>query len=690
MTDIGSIQLTHRDCCFGKSSVSSRNCGLEIVFMNLLALMSSPVDFVRKLRTENTAVFATPHRSISLSRSGGLKPSRTPDTDAYINRAKEMSREDDLAELNASLEMLAAVFPNIQYEVFREMLGIFSGNSRLQIITEQLLDHKDHYVKGRWRLPSQENNQGSFSALEKGSSIALVDTFRSESYKKAARRALCLEFKGLSRSTIDAVLAERNHSYTLCRPTLQIIAARSWRSNITAFLSRWRKSASDASRGHFMLVWVSKQGPTGPVEPTTKESGDLELDQELYTTILAPLISTARKKQYTEDRLLALNIHAKEAGDVGALFECECCFSDTTFEQITACTDGGHLICFRCLRNAVNEALFGQSWSQNIDHDRGQVRCLAPTAGEGCLGCVPESALQRAVCQEKGGKEVWNKLESRIAEQSFLKAQIPLVPCPFCPYAEYDELYLPPSTVHFGLSTSKPFRTFILLLLLLDLVPFLLLYSLFCRCASSFRLRRPCAFFHTSLSRLTRRKHLSRRFRCRSPTCGVASCLSCSKAWHDPHICHESATLSLRKTIEAARTAAVKRTCPRCGLGFIKESGCNKLTCVCGYVMCYICRQGLGRGEESGRYEHFCQHFRATGGKCVVCDKCDLYLGEDEAGAVARAGQLAEKEWREREGMVGVEGLGSGLQDGALARWRQGQWTLQDVVDCFVAELVTC
>lgn len=74
----------------------------------------------------------------------------------------------------------------------------------------------------------------------------------------------------------------------------------------------------------------------------------------------------------------------------------------------------------------------------------------------------------------------------------------------------------------------------------------------------------------------------------------------------------------------------------------------------------------------------------------MVCDKCDLYLGEDEAGAITRAGQLAEKEWREREGMVGVEGLGSGLQDGGLARWRQGQWTLQDVVDCFVAELVTC
>ena len=652
--------------------------------------LSSFADFMRKVQTGNPGVFVTPHSSISMSSFGNLKPSRSPFANTYIDTVTAMSKEDEITKLNASLAMLAAVFPNIQYEVFREMLGIFSGDSRLQIITEQLLEHKDYYVKGRWRLPGREHNRESVGALAKGAPIALEDTFRSESYKKAARKSLCLEFKGLNRSTIDAVLAERNHSYTLCRPTLQGIAARSWRSNITAFFSRWRTPVSDASRGHFMLVWVTKQGQRGTLEPTLKDSGDIELNQELFTTVLAPVISATRKKQCIDDWLLALNIHTKESQDVGAICECECCFSDTTFEQMSTCTDGGHIACFRCLRNAVNEALFGQSWGQNIDHDRGQVRCLAPTAGEGCLGCVPESTIQRAVCQEKGGKAIWDKLESRIAEQNLLKAQIPLVQCPFCPYAEYDELYLPPSTVHFGLSTSKPFKTLILLLLLLDLVPFLLLYSLFCRCASSLQLRRPYSFFHTSLSRLTRCKHLSRRFRCQSPTCGVASCLSCSKAWHDPHICHESATLSLRKTIEAARTAALKRTCPRCGLGFIKESGCNKLTCVCGYVMCYICRQGLGRGEGNERYSHFCQHFRATGGKCFVCEKCDLYLGEDEASAVARAGQLAEKEWREREGMVGVEGLGSGLQDLGLARWRHDQWTLQDVVDCFVAELITC
>lgn len=595
-----------------------------------------------------------------------------------------MSKEEELAELNASLQMLAAIFPNIQHDVFREMLGSFSGESCLQIITEQLFKHKEKYVNGRWRIPSKEQSQGLNCA-----SLAPEDAFRSESYKTAVKRALCLEFKSLSRSTINAVLAERNYCYTLCRSTLQKIAVKGWRSNLSAFFYRLRRPAFDASRDHFMLLWVRNE-QAASVEPALKASGDAELDQELYTTVLAPLVFEARRKQTADDWLLALKIYAKEAEYAGAVYECECCFSDTTFEQMSACTDGGHLICFRCLRSAVNEALFGQCWGQNIDHERGQVRCLAPTVGGGCMGRVPESTAQRAVCQEKGGTEVWRKLESRLAQQNLLKAQVPLVQCPFCPYAEYDELYLPPSTVQYKFNTSSPLITLMLLMLSLDLLPLLIIYSLLCRWASSLQLRQPSSIFYTSLARLTRSKYLSRRFQCRSPACGIASCLTCSKAWQDPHICHESATLSLRKTIEAARTAALKRTCPRCGLGFVKESGCNKLTCVCGYVMCYICRQGLGRGEGDQGYEHFCQHFRPVGGKCAACKKCDLYVGEDEASAVARAGQLAEKEWRQREGMVGVEGIGGGEREGGLASWRQDQWTLQNVVDWYVTRLITC
>lgn len=174
------------------------------------------------------------------------------------------------------------------------------------------------------------------------------------------------------------------------------------------------------------------------------------------------------------------------------------------------------------------------------------------------------------------------------------------------------------------------------------------------------------------------------------------------------------------------------------------------MVCVCGYTMCYICRQGLGRkpaaavllhvpprqaldleraidgqvgggaaggaraqggrvvngggragtGEARGvpearggdcdqegeGYRHFCQHFRPAGGKCTECDRCDLYRGENEDEIVRRAGEKAEREWREREGLgvevVGVEGRGKGRA--------RGRWGVQEGVDWWVGRVVRC
>ena len=47
----------------------------------------------------------------------------------------------DLRELNHSLEALAAIFPDVQVEVFREMLSSFEEESRLAVVTEALLKH---------------------------------------------------------------------------------------------------------------------------------------------------------------------------------------------------------------------------------------------------------------------------------------------------------------------------------------------------------------------------------------------------------------------------------------------------------------------------------------------------------------------------------------------------------------------
>ena len=609
------------------------------------------------------------------------------------NGKSKMQKEEEegsLAELNNNLSILASTFPRVLPEVFREVLQTFDGTSQLQIAVEQLLKHQDQWVRGRWRTNITESR----AEVEKPGHAQLIvsvpDTFRRASYQSAARKLLHEEFRVLSRSKIEAVLAEENYYYSRTRPTLQKLASKTWRNTFNALLAKWRKPADSIPKDHYAVLWLSGSDEEAKKVPILRDTGNTELNLELESHVLKPLLEQAQADQEEKDWNLAIAVNEAESKDAHAIYECECCYSDTTFEQMATCTNSGHVVCFQCVWRAVSEALFGQGWGRNIDHGHGQLKCVAAVATDSCEGHIPQAIVQRAILQYKGGKEALRKLETSLAEEAILRSDLPLVRCPFCSYVEVDELYLPPKAIRYRLNTAHLKLTFLLLIAMLNFLPLVLLYGLISRIFSSRTLPRPATMFSQSLSRLSRQNHLSRRFQCRSPSCGLPSCLTCLKAWHDPHICHESATLSLRKTVEAARTAALKRTCPRCSLGFIKDSGCNKLTCVCGYSMCYICRQGLGKGGGGEGYRHFCQHFRPSGGKCKECDKCDLYRDEDDESLVRKAGAMAEREWREKEGMVGVEGVGGGLGNAASkALWNE-DWTVQGVLDWWVEKVLTC
>ncbi|KAL8782971.1 MAG: hypothetical protein Q9213_004979 [Squamulea squamosa] len=601
---------------------------------------------------------------------------------------QENAHDRQLVELNGELAVLIRIFPDVLPDVFREMLLKFGGESRLEIVANQLLKNEDRWVNGRWRT-AVERTEAS-DAIDV-SQIPEADLFRRNSYKWAVKATLLQEFKTLNQSTVKAVLAEQNHSYTLARPILKKIASKHWRSSVSKFFSRWARRSEDATERHPMMRWT--KSADGFSLPSLKVTGDPELDHELHKTVLAPLYALHKAQQEARDWDLAVQTNLEEAESADALFECGCCFSSTTFERIAECSASAHIICYSCVSSSMNEALFGQGWDRNIHHDRSLLRCMALTANDSCAGCILPNATQRAVYQSKQGPQIFAQFESRLAEEALTQAQVPLVRCSVCSYAEATDLYHPTGTIQFHINMKHPFQVFFHTLLVLGLLPLLFLYMLLsCFMPNPTKFPYLPSLFQTALTRLANQQQFPPRFQCRSPTCSALTCTNCSKPWRDPHTCFESEVVELRTTIEAARTAALKRTCPRCGLGFIKESGCNKLACVCGYIMCYVCRQGLGPMDGGEEYSHFCQHFRYEAGRCRECEKCDLYRNADEDALVKAAGLEAEREWREKQGLMGEKG---NLQKvGVEGRKGKGNgeeiWTLQGWVDWWVQNVFVC
>ena len=612
-----------------------------------------------------------------------------PRTKSHLG-ALDNEDETTVFEKNRLLSILATVFPHILPEVHREIITTFHGDSCLQIAVEQLLKYEDQLVRGRWRPKTTLGGRRFNEYSDGGQLVTIAEEFRQPGYKIATRTWLCEEFKSLGQTKIEAVLAEENYCYSRARLTLGNLVSRTRRNALSVLLGKWRKLNPSGLHNHYMLVWLPHQGSVDKVIPRLRSTGNPELDRELQEEVLRPILTSIKERVEFQDWDVAAALNEAEARDAGAIYECECCYSDTTFEQMASCTIGGHYICFRCIGYAVSEALFGQSWRRNIEHVHGQLRCLAPMSNGSCDGCIPLSSVRCAIMQHTSSEEALMKLESRLAEEAVFKSGLPLVHCPFCPYVEVDELYLDPTTIRYRINTSHFGITLVLLVAMSIGFPLMLLYVLMSHTSIFKTLPRLGDEFSQSLARFSHLRRRPQRLQCRSPSCGLRSCMICLREWFDPHICFESATSSLRTTVEAARTAALKRTCPRCGLAFIKESGCNKLTCICGYLMCYICRQGLGRTGGGESYRHFCQHFRAAGGACGECDKCDLYRVEDDETLVDEAGAMAEKQWKDRNGVMGDQSGRSGHEKAATSNSSASSRRIQRLLDWWVESVITC
>ncbi|KAF2145429.1 uncharacterized protein K452DRAFT_315676 [Aplosporella prunicola CBS 121167] len=113
-------------------------------------------------------------------------------------------------------------------------------------------------------------------------------------------------------------------------------------------------------------------------------------------------------------------------------------------------------------------------------------------------------------------------------------------------------------------------------------------------------------------------KEVDREFRCQHPDCKIVSCRLCRMETHVPLTCEQASKdkkVDVRHLVEEAMTAALVRECNKCKNKFVKEFGCNKMTCpTCGNVQCYIC------SKNTRSYEHFQDK----------PEKCPLYDNTDE------------------------------------------------------------
>ncbi|XP_061173242.1 uncharacterized protein LOC133182415 [Saccostrea echinata] len=91
-------------------------------------------------------------------------------------------------------------------------------------------------------------------------------------------------------------------------------------------------------------------------------------------------------------------------------------------------------------------------------------------------------------------------------------------------------------------------------------------------------------------------------FKCLNPECLKESCRLCNEPNHIPLRCNEvekQGEMNMRTYIEARLTEAMIRRCHVCQKAFVKEFGCNKMTCTCGATSCYVCR------AKDIDYDHF-------------------------------------------------------------------------------------
>jgi TRIAD3 protein (E3 ubiquitin-protein ligase RNF216) len=132
---------------------------------------------------------------------------------------------------------------------------------------------------------------------------------------------------------------------------------------------------------------------------------------------------------------------------------------------------------------------------------------------------------------------------------------------------------------------------------------------------------------------------MEKLFWCENVDCGAVSCRECKKLDHLPKSCKEVESdkqLDAQHIVEEAMTRALMRNCPKCQKAFIKEHGCNKMTCPnCRTGSCYICRKVING------YDHFGNSLLHNGqvdkNKCLLWDPVEQRHATEVQAAAKKA-----------------------------------------------------
>ncbi|CAB4425721.1 unnamed protein product [Rhizophagus irregularis] len=500
---------------------------------------------------------------------------------------------------NEYLLKLNELFPECDVGFLREKLCSVDQNHLQQVIDRLLTMDKS-------------GDKGGYPRRVNQFIIEPWELVRSQSYRKAVRYRLYNDFPETWRSTIKAILAENNFDYRKSFEKLKDLTTNNWWNSIFSIFRR----------------------------KLYKEIENPELLEEIQKLQYVKL-----EEQSKADHEIAKQVNFSEYTNNDQLITCGCCYGDFPFEDLTCCSEG-HLFCKDCINHLVQEGLFGQGSLRGK-----QINCIEQA---GCDGYFTDDQLKSTLLPD-----VFKNYLDSLVEHSLKQSNLSLVQCPFCNYCEVDDndLFLtfkqfriPKSSKSFILLASLPvailplftsFESIFSIFTALNVVIILILPQIVWNVMGVYPLKAWVSELDNIVKRVKRRRR-GNVFKCQNPECRKTSCLLCSRESKPFHKCYEREQDSLRLFVEKAMADAVKRTCPKCHISFTKADGCNKMTCRCGYVMCYLCRKDLR--QES--YAHFCDHFRPIPGqKCKKCNKCDLYKTEDEEKVIKEAATKARNEF---------------------------------------------